>query len=235
MRPEFHVWLQSAGLELSHGQVASLDAFEEALYAHNEHKNLTRIPREDAWRRHFVDSLLIHDLIAQGASVLDIGAGPGFPAWPLALVRPDLSVTALDSNGKMLEFLRSQPLPNLEIVQARAEDWGVREKFDVVTGRALAPLPIQLELSAAPCRLGGLVIPMRTAKEEDAVVAFPAAKLGLRLRETVQRELPGEDATRLFPVYEKISPTPRQFPRSWAEIKKAQSSNSSRSGPSQGS
>ena len=64
----------------------------------------------------------------------------------------------------MLGFLASQPLPNLEIVQGRAEEWEAREAFDVVTGRALAPLAIQLELSAGLARIGGAVIPMRTER-----------------------------------------------------------------------
>ena len=220
MRSEFFDWCRRVGIALSDDQAAALDAFEEALYAHNALKNLTGIPREDAWRRHFVDSLLIHDLMPEGAGVLDVGTGPGFPAWPLALVRPDLSVTALDSNGKMLEFLRSQPLRNLVVVQVRIEDSGLREKFDVVTGRALAPFPIQMEVSAAPCRVGGVVIPMRTAKEEPAILAVPFSRLGLRLRELCRRELPGEETVRLFPVYDKVAPTPPGFPRPWAEIKR---------------
>src|ERR1041384_4679794 len=134
------------GLELTPEQVAQFEAFEAKLYEANAVMNLTRVPREECWLRHFVDSLLFQDLIPLNARVLDIGTGPGFPAWPLACARPDLQVTALDSNGKMLGFLRSQPLPNLEVVQERAEEWGAFERFGVVTGRALAPLPVQIEL-----------------------------------------------------------------------------------------
>jgi 16S rRNA (guanine527-N7)-methyltransferase len=208
------------GLELTPEQVAQFEAFEAKLYEANAVMNLTRVPREECWLRHFVDSLLFQDLIPQGARVLDIGTGPGFPAWPLACARPDLHVTALDSNGKMLGFLKQNPLPNLEVVQARAEGWGVREAFDIVTGRAVAPLPAQLELSAPPLKVGGRLIPMRTPTDEAAARAFPAAKLGLKPAGLYKRELPGTDIVRLFPVYEKVAATASIYPRPWAELKR---------------
>ncbi|HEY0866102.1 MAG TPA: 16S rRNA (guanine(527)-N(7))-methyltransferase RsmG [Fimbriimonas sp.] len=214
-RPGFLSAASSLGLNLTEGQVAQFEAFEEDLYRVNQSMNLTRVPREDCWLRHFVDSLLIQDLVAYGSDALDIGTGPGFPAWPLACARPDLKVTAVESNGKMLGFLRSQMLPNLEIVQVRAEEWNRREAYDVVTGRAVAPLPIQLELSAAPCRVGGRVVPMRTSKED----LIDASALGLELEESITKTLPATDAVRVFPIYRKVSKTPRPYPRRWPEMK----------------
>ena len=179
--------------------------------------NLTRIPQEEAWLRHFVDSLLFHDLIPEGSLVLDIGSGPGFPAYPLALARPDLRVTALDSSGKMLGFLRMQPLPNLEVVQARAEECGLREAFDTVTGRAVAPLPLQLELSAAPLKVGGVLVPMRTPMDDFGEPLWEA--LGLRPSGFHERTLPFTDVVRVFPTFLKERETPERFPRRWAEMK----------------
>lgn len=214
-REAFKAWADGVGLALDEAQLDAFARFEDALYEANAVMNLTRVAQEECWLRHFVDSLLFQDLIPTGSLVLDIGTGPGFPSWPLACARPDLRVTAMDSSGKMLGFLRSQPLPNLEVVLDRAESWGVRDRFDVVTGRAVAPLPIQLELSAPPCKPGGIVLPMRTPSEE-----FDVRKdLGLSLRETVTRSLPGTDVVRAFPRYEKTAPTPKKYPRSWAEIK----------------
>jgi 16S rRNA (guanine527-N7)-methyltransferase len=213
LREEAAKW----GLDLTDAQMELLAGYHEALYAWNEVKNLTRVAPEEAWVRHYLDALLFQDQIAKDVFVLDLGTGPGLPAWPLAWARPDLHVTAVDSNGKMLAFLRSQPLPNLEVIQTRAEDWGVRDRFDVTTGRALAPLPLQLELSAAPTVVGGLVIPMRTSAED-----FEAPKLnglGLKLREVLRRELPGTDIVRAYPVYEKIRVTDPRYPRRWAEMK----------------
>jgi len=211
-------WALSADLPLTDKQLRQFAKYEESLYETNEVTNLTRVARDECWLRHFVDSLLFHDYFPGDARVLDIGTGPGLPAWPLACARPDLHVTALDSNMKMLNFLREHHLPNLTVVLARAEEWGVREQFDVVTGRALAPLALQLELSAPPCVRGGWVMPLRTNQDDfDGVNHGP---LGLSLREIVRRELPGTDIVRAMPRYEKMSATRNEFPRRWPDMKK---------------
>jgi 16S rRNA (guanine527-N7)-methyltransferase len=216
----FRAGCAQIGIDVTPAMEAAFDAFEEALYSANAAVNLTRIPREDCRILHFLDSLLFVDLLPNRARLLDIGTGPGFPAWPLVLARPDLRVTALDSAGKPLAFLREQAPANLACIQARAEQWGVREAFDVVTGRAVAPLAIQLELSAAPCRLGGQVMPMRTPSDLPEIERIDPSGLGLRLRAVQRRVLPGTDAVRVLPVYEKVGPTPDRYPRTWAAIKR---------------
>lgn len=205
------------GLNLASDQLGQFSAFHAALYEANRVMNLTRISEAEAWDKHFLDSLLFQDLIPIRAKVLDLGTGPGFPAWPLACARPDLKVTALDSSGKMLGFLRQHPLPNLEIVQARAEEWLVRDRFEVVTGRAIAPLSSQLEVSAGPCSVGGWIIPMRTSGEVFEGIDWE--RLGLALRQVSTRPLGRTDIIRAFPVFEKVKPTPRLYPRRWAELK----------------
>ncbi|MEQ1821466.1 MAG: 16S rRNA (guanine(527)-N(7))-methyltransferase RsmG [Fimbriimonadaceae bacterium] len=195
-----------------------LERFLDAMYTWNENVNLTRVPRSEAWVRHIEDSLLHEDLIPFGSQVLDLGTGPGLPAWPLAKFRPDLEVTALDSSGKMLEFLRSQPLKNLKVVQARAEELQTPESFDVLTGRAVAPLSMQLEISAKPLKMGGLFIPMRTPNDQGEVERLKAC-LGLTLQSSHERPL-GEVGIRLFPVWRKTEKTPKGYPRKWALIRK---------------
>ncbi len=213
----FATWASSAGLELSENQLEACGRFLEELYRVNEVMNLTRVPAEEAWRRHLVDSLLFHDLFPPGVRVLDVGTGPGFPAWPLALARPDLDVTALDSNQKMLGFLRTQQLPNLRIVDARAEEWKSQKRFGIVTGRALAPLAVQIEVSSANCAVKGAVMPLRTPT--DDFEASHVEVLGLRLETVVTRTLPETDIERSVPIYRKFAPTPSKYPRRWAEIK----------------
>ncbi len=207
------------GMPLGQEQLAAFEAFAARLYELNAVMNLTRVPPDECELRHFIDSLLPARLIPQGSSVLDLGTGPGFPAWPLACARPDLRVTALDGSNKGLGFLRSQPLTNLEVVQARAEEWDRRESFDFVTGRALAPVPLQVELSAAWVKVGGLLAPFRTPSEQEAVQALPAKKLGLELEGFESIPLPEGDAVRLFPLLRKVVKTPREFPRTWARMK----------------
>jgi len=208
------------GIHLRPDQVAQFEQFEAELYATNEVMNLTRVPREECWLRHFVDSLLFQSMIPTGASVLDIGTGPGFPAWPLAVARPDLKVLGLDSNGKMVGFLQRMAVPNLETLKERAEDWRVSERFDFVTGRAVAPLSTQLELSARPCRLRQRVVPMRGVSDRENMAKVDLEPLGLRFVDAIERPLPDTDVVRLFPIYEKVARTKPGFPRRWADMKR---------------
>lgn len=202
-------------MALSESQVGLFQEYEDALYSLNATMNLTRVPREECEVRHFVDSLLVAEFVPLGARVLDIGTGPGLPAWPLACARPDLSVVAMDSSGKMLRAASAVPLPNLEVRQHRAEETDERESFDVVTGRAVAPLAAQLELSAAWAARDGLVVPFRTPN--DTVIKLP--QLGLKLKAIEERALPGTDVVRVFPIYRKERRTPEHYPRAWAQIK----------------
>lgn len=217
--PVLRAYCETIGFPLDPEREAAFVEFRRDLYATNEVMNLTRIAYEDCEVRHFVDSLLVAPLIPAGSRVVDVGTGPGFPAWPLACARPDLEVTAIESGGKMARFLRSHALTNLRVLQARAEEVAIRETFDFGTGRAVAPLPVQLELTAPLVAVEGLVVPFRTETEEDAIRSFPAEVLGLRLDSVERRTLPPGDVTRLFPVFRKVSPTPRQYPRAWALIR----------------
>lgn len=198
---------------------AALERFEVDLYETNGVSNLTRVPRTEFALRHILDSLLIVPLVPRGIRVLDLGSGPGFPAWPLALARPDLQVCAVDSSGKMINFLRRHPLPNLVLEQVRAEDWGVRDSFDLVTARALAPLGVLLELCAPPCIIGGAIIPFRTPAEKPQMNTIDADVLGLRLERIHDLPLPSTPIIRSFPVYRKFKVTESKYPRPWAKIK----------------
>ena len=207
------------GLVLSSGQAEAFERFGEALYEDNKVMNLTRVPYDQCGLRHFVDSILVQEFVAQGATVLDIGSGPGFPAWPLALLRPDVQVTALDGSAKALGFLRKHPLPNLHVVQGRAEEWRSRHGFDVVTGRALAPFPAQAEVSLPLVKIGGVFVPLRTSHDLSEIQSFPFDRLGAALESVATREWPGLDGQRCFPIVRKLSMTPKQYPRRWPEIK----------------
>lgn len=207
------------GISLDGDQLGRFEIFEANLYKANEITNLTRVPREDCWIRHFLDSLLLVDLIPAGCDLLDIGSGPGFPAWPIACARPDVQVVAIDSAGKMVRFMNDNPLPNFKAVQIRAEEWPMRERFDFVTGRALAPLGIQLELSAPLCKIGGVVVPLRTPADTSQCSA-DVTMLGLELMAMHERALPVSDAVRLLPVFAKRGPTKKGYPRTWAEMKR---------------
>lgn len=209
------------GIELTDEQTESFDKFGERLYELNKSFNLTRVPYEECVTRHFVESLLISEFISDETTVLDVGSGPGLPSWPLACVRTKVNFTAMDSSGKVLKILREIPMPYLTVHEGRAEDATFFGKFDVVTGRAVARLSIQLEISAPWACVGGGVIPFRTPNDIEEIEQFDSSILGLELESIEERELPGTDIVRVFPLYRKTERTQRKYPRSWAQIKKA--------------
>jgi 16S rRNA (guanine527-N7)-methyltransferase len=217
------------GLQLTRVQLEAFALFEKFLYESNVTMNLTRVPQSECWSRHFLDSLAISPMIPNGSSVLDIGSGPGFPGACLAIARPDLKVTCMDASSKAVSFMARvfgphSILPVLyQVINARAEtashDSKLRESFDVVTGRAIAPFPIQAEISAAFVKVGGIFVPMRTPRERDEIANFPVMKLGLHLSEFKSTRIPAIGADRLFPIFSKKGKTPGEYPRGWSKIK----------------
>ncbi|NOG92818.1 MAG: 16S rRNA (guanine(527)-N(7))-methyltransferase RsmG [Armatimonadetes bacterium] len=217
------------GVELTEEQLDRYQAQEGAIYSANEQMNLTRVPIEDCWSRHFLDSLTICSLIPEGSSLLDLGTGAGLPGVSVAIARPDLKVFALDAHKKTADFLSNEFGPSgalavlREVICARAEvaahDPNLRAKFDVVTGRAFAPLEAQVELSVAFAVVGGLLLPMRTSNDEHDIERVNWKGLGCELERVHQVELPELNAVRLIPVVRKARATQASIPRPWAKIR----------------
>lgn len=207
------------GLELSGDALRLIRSYRDTLYILNQSTNLTRVPKEEFDVRHAADSLLIAEFAPLSTTFLDIGSGPGFPSWIIAAARPDLKVTAIESQGKMVRMLSSIPLENLRIVEQRAEESVRRQRFGVVTGRAVAPFAVQTELSAAWVAIGGVYVPFRTPSERELIEGFNCGQLGLELESLQERRIPGSDVVRLFPVFRKVRVTPEEFPRAWGRIK----------------
>ena len=210
-------------------QLLQFYRFTEHLLEVNAHTNLTAI-REPIGvvDKHYIDSLLAMDLIPKRARVLDLGCGPGFPSIPLAIMRPDLEITALDSTTKKIDFVQKSAeilqLSNLKGVSGRAEDTILRKalgKYDIVVSRAVARLNILLELTAPFVKVGGCVLAMKgTAAMEELEEAKKAIKtLGLKLEEV--KEFPVDGTAHTVIVLKKVSPTPAKFPRRFAKIKQA--------------
>lgn len=197
----------------------------------NQRMNLTAITDDEGVaEKHFADSLLPLTLAAlpQGASLVDVGSGAGFPGLPMALARPDLRVTFLDSLQKRLTFLAALTAElnvPATMLHARAEDAGqntaYRERFDVATARAVANLNALAEYCLPLVRVGGLFLALKGAagEEELAAAAGAIAKLGGRVEATHCYALPGGDA-RVLLVIRKEKPTPIQYPRTAALMKK---------------
>ena len=159
-------------MELDASQVAGFELYRREMLAWNSKANLTRVTDPDEVQtRHFVDSLSVasclpNDALGPGTSLIDVGSGAGLPGVPLKIAFPALTLVLLEANRKKASFLqmlvRTLDLDRVTVVRSRAEEAGhrddLRETFDVVVSRAVAPLEVLAELTLPFCRVGGTVI-----------------------------------------------------------------------------
>lgn len=213
---------------LTCGQEEALETYLNILLQANKQLNLTAIDNyEDAVVKHIADSLVGAAFVAPNAVMLDIGSGGGCPAIPLKIVHPDLQVTLIDSVGKKVDFLNSAiaslSLSGAVAVKARAEELcrtNKRESFDVVTARAVAALPILLELASPLLKVGGLFIAYKGDNKEELASAQAAAKLlNCKLIDRYDYILDDKYARTVL-IYQKVAPTAHIYPRPYAKIQK---------------
>ena len=220
--------LQARGRALDGQAVDTLCAFGAALLEKNRVMNLTAITEPAAVAQlHFLDSLALLDIAPlAGRSVIDIGCGAGFPGVPLKIAEPSIRLTLLDSLAKRMNWL-AQTLPALgvqaEIVTARAEEYAAqrREQYDFAVSRAVARLNVLAELCLPFVRVGGQFLAMKGAlAQEEVDEARRAIRiLGGQVKKIY--EYPVADTTHRVVVIQKIAPTPKQYPRAFAKIKKS--------------
>lgn len=202
-----------------------------ALVEANQITNLTAITDENGVvLKHFIDSATICKHIPEGAGLIDVGCGAGFPSLPVAILREDVQVTSLDSTGKKINFLnetaRCLLLDNIIGVCDRAESFVVdhREMYDVCTSRAVARMNILSEICVPFIKVGGLFVAMKSNKgsEEMSEAENGLSKLGMSLcnEECLSLTLNNETIEREIYVLEKDHPTPKEYPRNYSQIKK---------------
>ncbi len=231
MLPEFDAakaLFDEYDLNVSRETYQKMEQYAAFLVDYNEKVNLTAVTEgSEILRKHFLDSMLLAKYadIPSDASLLDIGSGAGFPGVPLALARPDLHITLLDSLNKRIVFL--QQLCELlgcsyTAMHGRAEisakNPDMREKFDVVTARAVAALPTLAEYSLPFVRVGGSWLAMKGPNEPVKPALQAIRMLGGTLTDTIEYSLPGGDA-RVIYVVKKVSQTPTKYPRNSGQIK----------------
>ena len=219
------------GINANHPQIELLSAYLSELLTVNQTTNLTAINDPDeAIIKHIADCAICIGAIPERADLLDVGSGAGLPAFPFAILRPDISVTALDSTGKKVDFINNTAkklgLKNLKAICHRAEELGknrsYRERYTVVSARAVARLNQLSELCLPFVKVGGIFISMksRLADEELSEALGGIGTLGGKPRQEQKLTLLGSDEPleRCLIVIDKRSHTPPQFPRAYARI-----------------
>ena len=220
--------LEELGLSCDKRTPAGIAKYHEMLADWNTRMNLTGdTDFETSLDRHYTDSLAplkYAHLFPEGASLIDVGSGAGFPGLPLAIARPDLQVTLLDSLMKRITFLsavvEALGLQNVQLVHSRAEDGGrdekLREKYDIAVARAVAPLPVLCELLLPFVKVGGRMICYKgpSAAEELEAGQKAAHMLGAAQLDQLPVNLPSQpDWQHCLLTCEKKVKTVRQYPR----------------------
>lgn len=221
---------------ISENQIAKFQQLHVLLTEWNKMHNLTRLTElSDFLTGHLLDSLTLGPTIKSldPNTLLDIGAGAGFPSIPLAIIFPDISVTAMDATQKKTAFIehvkKELALPNLNILTGRAEELAhrevYREQFDVVTARAVASLPVLVELALPFVSPDGYFIAMKTPQALEAECSG-LKQAGLALGGNIETEIkdvsiPEHLPSRNLLIVKKLHETPSLYPRKMAQIKKA--------------
>lgn len=215
-------------ISFTHDRSAMFEILAARLVAANEHVNLTAICDEDGIiLRHFIDSMTILPYIGDAKELIDIGCGGGFPTLPVAICRPDIRITALDSTAKKLVFvddIAKELSLNVKTLATRAEEYGQgdgREVYDLAMSRAVARLNVLCELCLPTVRVGGRFVAMKGADGMGELdeAAGSIERLGGRVSGTKRLSL-GDAGERVIIEIEKILPTPRTYPRQFSAIKK---------------
>lgn len=226
---EFIEELKKIGISIDNDKLNKLEKYYELLINYNEKMNLTGITKkEEVYLKHFFDSLTLCRVIDMNKynTLCDVGTGAGFPGLVLKIVFPHLKITLIDSLNKRIKFLNEVinllNLKDIETINARIEEYAImnREKYDIVTSRAVAPLNILSEYCLPIVKINGYFIAMKGSATEELNNSLEAIKKlsgKLVLNDTFL--LPFEQSNRSIIKIEKMKPTNIKYPRRYTEIK----------------
>lgn len=222
--------LSKLGINLTKKQLEQFQRYYELLIEWNEKINLTAITEKEAvYLKHFYDSATIVKSINLNEinSLCDIGTGAGFPGLVLKILFPELNIVLIDALEKRIKFLNivieELNLEKIKTIHARSEEYGKnnREIFDVVTARAVAPLPILIEYCVPLVKENGHFIPLKANISQEILESQNAINLlNLKIKEKIEFDLPYEAGHRTIIKFEKIKKTLLKYPRKNSEIKK---------------
>lgn len=208
-------------------------ALTERMLSENEKYNLTAITDpEKIILNHYADCVTLSAKLPKGAKIIDVGCGAGFPTLPLAIVREDIKILAVDSTAKRISYVeetaRMLSLSNVTAMAMRAEDGAkdpkYREAFDFATARAVAEMRVLCELCLPYVKLGGAMIAMKGKNAEYELSGAKRAIAMLGGKEAKVEEVKlrgfGEELSHPLIIVEKKVKTPPTYPRPYAQISK---------------
>ncbi len=226
---EFNKLVEKLNINLSNDMLTKYDDYYKKLVEVNSYMNLTAITEYDeVYIKHFYDSLTLNLAIndLKNISICDVGAGAGFPSVPLAIARPDINVTIIDSLNKRINFLNDLVkyinIDNVIAIHSRAEDFAQekRESFDVVTARAVARLNVLAELCMPLVKVGGLFVAMKSDNPEEIEEAKHGVKvLGGEIVNIISLDLPCDMGKRSIVIIKKVKACDKKYPRQFKKIK----------------
>ena len=218
MIEELKTLLHQGGVALTPEAADKLCAYHALLLEWNARMDLTNVPEEEMAVRHYGDSLAAW--FPQGAKLIDVGTGAGFPGMPLAIARPDLQVTLLDAQRKRCDFLQAVAdalsLRNVRILHARAEDAArsdLREQMDVAVARAVAPLNVLCEYLLPFVRVGGYALCWKGPAVTDELADGEKAAQILGAQAEPLVRLPIQGREHYVQSFRKMEKTVRRYPR----------------------
>ena len=221
--------VENLGIEVTNKKLEQLERYYELLIEYNNVMNLTGITeKEEVYLKHFYDSLTIAKIIDlyNENSLCDLGSGAGFPGIVIKIFYPNLNVVLVDSLNKRINFLntviKELDLKDIVAIHTRIEEYSKanKEKFDVVTARAVAPLNILLELGINLVKVGKYFISLKGNLETEPDYNNAIKQLNCSLGNIVKFKLPIEDSNRSLLKIIKEKTTSKLFPRKYNEIKK---------------
>lgn len=203
------------------------DKYAELLVEWNGKMNLTAITEpEEIEVKHFLDCLMLPKYFNLDyiQTVIDVGAGAGFPSMPLLIYKPDLCLTMMDAINKRLTFLDTAVHAlglEAQLIHERAEvagqDENYREMFDLATARAVAPMNVLAEYCLPFVKVGGYFVALKGSNDDTEEAKNAIATLGGEVVDNISYKLNGTEP-RSIVVIKKISQTPTQFPRKSKKI-----------------
>lgn len=226
---EFENQIKELGIIYDEDQKLKLERYYELLIEHNKVMNLTGIiDHDEVYLKHFYDSLtLIKSIdLDKEQTLCDLGSGAGFPGIVLKIFYPNLSIVLIDSLNKRINFLntviKELNLKNIEAIHTRIEDYSKenKEKFDIVTARAVAPLNILIELGINLVKVNKYFIAMKGNINKEPKYENMLNKLNCRIEKIYEFNLPIEESRRSIVKIKKVKETLNCYPRKYSEIKK---------------